>query len=29
VSPVAAAVIAGCGTQGYRFAIERLARLAA
>jgi len=27
VSPVAAAVIAGCGTQGYRFAIERLARL--
>jgi 3-dehydroquinate dehydratase-2 len=27
VSPIAAAVIAGCGTQGYRFALERLARL--
>ncbi len=27
VSPVAAAVIAGCGTQGYLFAIERLATL--
>ncbi len=27
VSPIAAAVIAGCGTQGYLFAIERLATL--
>ena len=27
VSPVAAAIIVGCGTQGYRFALERLARL--
>jgi 3-dehydroquinate dehydratase-2 len=27
VSPVAAAVIAGCGAQGYDFAIERLAAL--
>jgi len=29
VSPVAAAVIAGCGTQGYLFAIERIAKLVA
>ena len=29
VSPVAAAVIAGCGTQGYDFALRRLARLLA
>lgn len=27
VSPVAAAVIIGCGTQGYRFAIERIMKL--
>lgn len=27
VSAVASAVIAGCGGQGYRFALERLARL--
>lgn len=27
VSKVAAAVIAGCGTQGYEFALQRLARL--
>ena len=27
VSPVAAAVIIGCGTQGYRFAIERISKL--
>ena len=27
VSPIAAAIIVGCGTQGYRFALERLARL--
>ena len=27
VSMVAAAVIAGCGTQGYQFALQRLARL--
>ena len=29
VSAVAAAVIAGCGTQGYAFALQRLARLTA
>ncbi len=29
VSKVAAAVIAGCGTQGYRFALQRLATLTA
>ena len=27
VSKVASAVIAGCGTQGYQFALQRLARL--
>jgi 3-dehydroquinate dehydratase II len=27
VSPIAAAIIVGCGTQGYRFALERLARV--
>jgi 3-dehydroquinate dehydratase II len=27
VSPIASAIIVGCGTQGYRFALERLARL--
>ncbi len=29
VSPVAAGVIVGCGTQGYAFALQRLARLIA
>ena len=27
VSPIASAIIVGCGTQGYRFALERMARL--
>jgi 3-dehydroquinate dehydratase-2 len=27
VSPIASAIIVGCGTQGYRFALERLARI--